>query len=103
MFRTIPHWLGVLAAAAALATTTLTFAQDAQFRGRIKTASTKHITVATGRDPGVKIMIVEQTAITVGGVPVPANRLKPGYRVRVEAVWSEFGRNLEAVTIQASH
>ena len=102
MQHTIRCWLLSALAVAVLALAPMALAQDALYKGRIKTASAKHITLATGREPRVTIRIGEKTSITVNGIPATANRLKPGYRVRVEAARSEFG-GLEAVTIQASH
>jgi hypothetical protein len=102
MQRTSRLWFLLATVVALLAVAPLAFAQDAQFKGRIKAASVKHITVATARDPRITIRIGEQTSITVNGIPASGRQLKPGYRVRVEAARSEFG-GLEAVTIQASH
>jgi hypothetical protein len=75
---------------------TLTFgvlvqAADADYKGKIRSASSSRIVVATIADTGVTIRIGDQTEITISGKPAGPRDLKAGDFVRVSAAESDGG------------
>ncbi len=91
MYQTTHGWLLSAAIAATLTIGALVQAADAHYKGKIKSASSSRIVVATVADTGVTIRIGDQTEITISGKPAGPGDLKAGDFVRVSAAESDGG------------
>jgi len=66
-------------------------AADADYKGKIKSASSSRIVIATVAQGGITFGIGDQTEITISGKPAGPRDLKPGDFVRVSATESDGG------------